>query len=48
MPGNWHISRGHEITKKIENEIGNTLPESDVFIHLEPLNDPDSFDDYLK
>lgn len=48
MPGNWHISRGHEITKKIENEIGNALPESDVFIHIEPLNDPDSFDDYLK
>jgi len=48
MPGNWHISRGHEITKEIEAEIEKTLPDSDVFIHIEPLNDPDSFDDYLE
>jgi cation diffusion facilitator family transporter len=48
MPGNWHISRGHEITKEIEHKIGKTLPDSDVFIHIEPLNDPDSFDDYLE
>jgi cation diffusion facilitator family transporter len=48
MPGNWHISRGHEITKEIERKIEGTLPHSDVFIHIEPLNDPDSFDDYLE
>ncbi|HRX49351.1 MAG TPA: cation transporter dimerization domain-containing protein, partial [Spirochaetota bacterium] len=48
MPGNWHISRGHEITKEIEVEIAKVLPDSDVFIHIEPLNDPDSFDDYLE
>jgi len=48
MPGNWHISRGHEITKAIEIEIAEALPFSDVFIHIEPLNDPDSFDDYLE
>ena len=48
MPGNWHINRGHEITKEIELKIERTLPDSDVFIHIEPLNDPDSFDDYLE
>jgi cation diffusion facilitator family transporter len=47
MPANWHISRGHEITKKIESEIQSLLSESDVFIHIEPLNDSDAFDDYL-
>ncbi|MBN2401321.1 MAG: cation transporter [Spirochaetes bacterium] len=47
MPCNWHISRGHEITKKIENEIKTLLENSDVFIHIEPLNDSDAFDDYL-
>lgn len=48
MPGNWHISRGHEMTKEIELKIEKILPDSDVFIHIEPLNDPDSFDDYLE
>jgi len=48
VPGNWHISRGHEITKNIEGKIKSTFPDSDVFIHIEPLNDPDSFDDYLE
>jgi cation diffusion facilitator family transporter len=48
MPGNWLISRGHEVTKEIEMEIEKALPDSDVFIHIEPLNDPDSFDDYLE
>jgi len=47
MPGDWHISRGHEITKKIEDEIRGVLSYSDVFIHIEPVNDPDAFDDYL-
>jgi cation diffusion facilitator family transporter len=47
MPADWHISRGHEITKKIEGEIKCLLSESDVFIHIEPLNDSDAFDDYL-
>lgn len=48
MPGNWHISRGHALTKKIESEIRGLLEDSDVFIHVEPLNDPDAFDDYLE
>ena len=47
MPCCWHISRGHELTKKIENDIFDVLPDSDVFIHIEPLNDSDAFDDYL-
>lgn len=47
MPGDWHISRGHQVTKRIETEIKAAIAESDVFIHIEPVNDPDAFDDYL-
>ena len=47
LPCCWHISRGHELTKKIENDILAVFPDSDVFIHIEPLNDLDAFDDYL-
>ncbi len=48
MPGDWHISRGHQVTKRIESEIKCAIAESDVFIHIEPVNDPDAFDDYLE
>ncbi|HPS56811.1 MAG TPA: cation diffusion facilitator family transporter [Spirochaetota bacterium] len=48
MPGNWDISNGHKITKEIEQKIKDVLNNSDVFIHIEPLDDPDAFDDYLE
>lgn len=48
MPGDLTIYQSHELSKKIEKEIIAVLPYSNVFIHLEPLNDPDSFDDHLK
>jgi divalent metal cation (Fe/Co/Zn/Cd) transporter len=48
VPGSWSIKSGHEISKKIEKEIKKTLGSSEVFVHIEPLNDPESFDDYLE
>ncbi len=47
MPGEWQISKGHELTKLIESEISRVFPETDVFIHIEPMGDPAAFDDYL-
>ncbi len=47
VPGSWNISNSHEITKEIERRIKSALEDSEVFIHIEPLDDPDSFDDYL-
>ena len=48
LPGNWHIMRGHQVTKEIETKIKGVIPDADIFIHVEPLDDPDSFDDYLE
>ena len=47
IPGDLTIHKAHEISKTIEREIAVELPYSDVFIHLEPLSDPDAFDDIL-
>lgn len=47
LPGDWTIYKGHEITKQIEKDITEALPVSDIFIHLEPLNDPEALDDFL-
>lgn len=48
FPGDFTVLKAHEITKVIEKEIAVQLPYSDIFIHLEPLDDPDAFDDILK
>ena len=46
-PADFTVHKAHEITKVIEKEIALQLPHSDIFIHLEPINDPDAFDDVL-
>jgi cation diffusion facilitator family transporter len=45
VPGDLTIYKSHEVSKVIEKEIAAELPNSSVFIHLEPINDPDSFDE---
>jgi cation diffusion facilitator family transporter len=48
IQGDLTIYQAHEYSKIIEKEIAAVLPNSSVFIHLEPLNDPDAFEDHLK
>ena len=45
VPGAWTVQRGHELLERIEEEIRHALPESTVFTHLEPIEDPVSFED---
>lgn len=47
FPGEYTVFKAHEVTKQIELELKKLLPLADVFIHVEPLNDPDAFDDRL-
>jgi cation diffusion facilitator family transporter len=45
VPGDWSVSRGHELLEEIEAEIREVVPAATVFTHLEPLEDPASFED---
>jgi cation diffusion facilitator family transporter len=45
VPGNWSVQKGHQLLERIEADIRNAIPEVTVFTHLEPLNDPASWDD---
>ncbi|MBK7451093.1 MAG: cation transporter [Anaerolineales bacterium] len=45
VPDSWTVLQGHQLLEKIEAEIRNALPDITVFTHLEPLNDPTSWDD---
>jgi cation diffusion facilitator family transporter len=44
-PGNWSIRQGHDLLESIEKEIQKVIPLASVFTHLEPLEDPRSWDD---
>ncbi len=45
VPDDWTVQKGHDLTEEIEDEIRQAVPESIVFTHLEPLEDPSSFYD---
>lgn len=45
VPGQWSVSRGHDLVDAIEAEIGKALPRASVITHLEPLEDPASWHD---
>ncbi|AFY91260.1 cation diffusion facilitator family transporter [Chroococcidiopsis thermalis] len=45
VPGNWTVQQGHELCEEIELAIERVLPGSHVLTHLEPLEDPASWND---
>lgn len=45
VPGEWTVKRGHALCEEIELIIMKALPGTYVFTHLEPLEDPISWND---
>ncbi|HET8842006.1 MAG TPA: cation diffusion facilitator family transporter [Ktedonobacteraceae bacterium] len=45
VPGLWTVLQGHTLCEEIELAIRSALPETTVFTHLEPREDPTSFVD---
>lgn len=45
MPGAWSVQQGHTLAEEIEADIIRELAPISVFIHLEPLEDPASWQD---
>jgi len=45
VPGGWTVQRGHDLLERIEAEVRNVVPGVTVFTHLEPREDPASFED---
>lgn len=45
VPGAWSVRQGHDLCETIELRIIEALPGSNVITHLEPLEDPASWDD---
>lgn len=45
VPGSWTVRQGHDLCEAIELAISRTLPLTHVTTHLEPLEDPASWED---
>lgn len=45
VPGTWTVQQGHTLLEEIEGEVRRSLPRVSVFTHLEPAEDPVSWDD---
>ena len=45
VPGDWSVQRGHDLCEQLEQEIATMLSRTDVLTHLEPIEDPTSWND---
>lgn len=45
-PGNWSIRRGHDLLESIEKKIQRAVPLANVLTHIEPIEDPRSWNDH--
>lgn len=45
VPGNWSVQQGHELLEAIEHEVREKLFPVNVITHIEPVEDPSSWQD---
>jgi divalent metal cation (Fe/Co/Zn/Cd) transporter len=45
VPGEWTVEHGHVLLEKLEMQLTQLLPNMVVFTHIEPLDDPASWND---
>ncbi|MEZ5094705.1 MAG: cation diffusion facilitator family transporter [Nocardioides sp.] len=47
VPGDWSVRRGHDLADAVERRLGEVLEHVEVETHLEPREDPRSYEAYL-
>ncbi|MCC6791520.1 MAG: cation transporter [Thermomicrobiales bacterium] len=45
LPGELTVQRAHEVTHRVERAVESTLPGTEATIHIEPIEEPASWDD---
>ena len=45
VPGAWSVQKGHTLLEEIERTLRQTIPGASIFTHLEPVEDPVSWQD---
>lgn len=46
VPGAWSVQDAHDVVDALETRVANELPGAMLTTHLEPREDPKSYDDY--
>lgn len=44
VPGAWTVQAGHDIVERIEASLCHEFPDAEIMSHLEPLEDPRSYE----
>jgi len=45
VPGRWSVRQGHDVAEEVERAIAAAVPGAAVFTHVEPREDPASYED---
>ena len=45
VPDAWTVAQAHQLSEEIESRMRSMVPNAAVFVHLEPISDPSSYDD---
>ena len=45
VPGGWTVQKGHDLLEQIEKKIRDSIEKVTVSTHLEPIEDPRSYED---
>ena len=45
VPGEWSVKQGHDLAEQVEGDLRDRFDQATVFTHLEPIEDPVSFED---
>ena len=45
VPGDWTVQQGHNLLEMVEANVRKLVPTATVFTHIEPIEDPASWDD---
>ena len=45
VPGDWTVQHAHDLAEEVEAALRDRLPNATVFTHVEPVEDPRSFED---
>jgi cation diffusion facilitator family transporter len=46
VPGSWSVQRAHDVVERIEQRLAEEVPSVTLSTHIEPVEDPRSYDDY--
>jgi divalent metal cation (Fe/Co/Zn/Cd) transporter len=45
VPGDWSVRKGHKLAEQFETRVLETIKNTNIVTHIEPIDDPLSMED---